>query len=281
MELNYPDYFYKYLPKDTPFFNNPALRVTQREVLNDPFEQSPSDEKFLDELTTEEAIALKAPFKDNSKCSKSLIQKIISKSNAETPTTDFEHGTICFSETYDNLLMWSHYGSEHQGFVVAIDPQHFLEKQKSEARPSGLKIRRVMYRESRPINQSFGFKDYGYGRSHRILSTKSTHWSYEQEWRIQNFQDENLKIAKNEKNEIKIDSYNKKIQLYEIPKEFIKIIIIGARCPTKEMAALKSALATSEDWRHVHLKLAVPDPLDFRLRFLNINVEDLPEVPGA
>ena len=281
MELNYPDYFYKYLPKDTPFFKNPALRVTQREALNDPFEQSPSNEKFLDELTTDEAIALKAPFKDKNKYSKLLIQKFISTNSSQNITADFEHGTICFSETYDNLLMWSHYGSEHQGFVVAIDPQHFLKKQKSEERPSGLKIRRVMYRESRPIKQSFGYYDYFFGRSHKILSTKSTHWSHEQEWRIQNFQDENLTTVKNEKSEIKIDSYNKKIQLYEIPKEFIKLIIIGARCPIREMAALKSSLITNEDWNHVHLKLAVPDPLDFRLRFLNIKVEDLPEVPGA
>lgn len=281
MELNYPEYFYKYLPKDTSFFGNPALRVTQREALNDPFEQSPSDEKFLDGLTTEEVIALKAPFKDNNKYSKSLIQKFISTCSSKNSTTDFEHGTICFSETYDNLLMWSHYGSEHQGFVVAIDPQHFLKKQKSDELPSGLKIRRVMYRESRPTKQSFGYHDYSFGRSHKILSTKSTHWSYEQEWRIQNFQNENLSVARDKNNQIKIDPYNKKIQLYEIPKRSIKLIIIGARCPISKMAALRVSLSKSEDWDHVHLKLAIADPLDFRLRFLNMKIEDLPEIQDA
>lgn len=278
MDLNYPNFFYKYLPHNTRFFENNRLRATQRDSLNDPFEQSPADEKLLNELNSEEISALHIPLKNNHCHSSSLIQKLLLRNKSKSSSEDFEHGTICFSEAYDNLLMWSHYASEHQGFVVGFDPQHFLLQQRSKENPYGLVIRRVTYRESRPILQATGYYDYLIKTPHAVLATKSTHWSYEQEWRIQGFKKENLNFLEDSNHQPIKDNYNKRIQLYEIPKESSKILIIGARCTEQAITRLKASLMSNEGWSHLVIKLAVADPVDFRLRFINLKVEDLPDV---
>lgn len=278
MDLNYPIFFYKYLPQNTQFFDNHKLRATQRDSLNDPFEQSPANEKLIKELTPEEIAALHIPLKNNHQYSNSLIQKLLSRKKPESPNDDFESGTICFSETYDNLLMWSHYASEHQGFVIGMDPQHFLSQQRSKEAPDGLVIRRVTYRESRPVLQASGFHDLLIGTPHAVLATKSTHWSYEQEWRIQHFKKEKLSFAEGGDHQPIKDSYNKRIQLYEIPKESVKVLIIGARCAEQNLIRLKANLIGNEGWNHLVIKLAVADPIDFRLRFINLKIEDLPNV---
>ncbi len=278
MDLNYPNFFYKYLPHNTRFFENHKLRATQRESLNDPFEQSPANEELISKLSPEEISALHIPLKNNQRYSKSLIQKLLATKKTEPINNDFEHGTICFSETYDNLLMWSHYASEHQGFVIGLDPQHFLSQQRSKETPDGLVIRRVTYRESRPILQATGFYDYLIRTPHTVLATKSTHWSYEQEWRIQNFKNEKFSLAEDSDRQVIKDSYNKRIQLYEIPKDSTKILIIGARCAEQTLIRLKANLIDNEGWNHLAIKMAVADPIDFRLRFINLKIEDLPDV---
>ena len=34
-------------------------------------------------------------------------------------------GVICFSQTCDDILMWSHYGNCHRGMVIQFDPNFF------------------------------------------------------------------------------------------------------------------------------------------------------------
>jgi hypothetical protein len=87
-------------------------------------------------------------------------------------------GIYCLSEKKDDLLMWSHYSDSHRGLVVEfkalIENTLFWEAFK------------VIYQEDYPtvsianIIMNIGKAD----EFRKALLTKSSHWAYEQEWRI-------------------------------------------------------------------------------------------------
>lgn len=82
-------------------------------------------------------------------------------------------GVLCLSSTFDNILMWSHYTNSHKGLVVELDiledPDFFLSPVK------------VNYTDAyEPTNY---FQDQ-HSAVKKIISTKSTCWSYEKEVRI-------------------------------------------------------------------------------------------------
>ena len=84
-------------------------------------------------------------------------------------------GVMCFSEVRDDLLMWAHYADSHRGLCLMFDGTadafRFAE--------------RLRYRQKRPRMRVFGeVKD----ASTLAFATKSTHWRYEKEWRLIEFQ---------------------------------------------------------------------------------------------
>jgi hypothetical protein len=83
-------------------------------------------------------------------------------------------GVTCFSETNDNLLMWSHYGGRSKGicleFDATKDPFH-------KAHP-------VTYAEVLPTLDVYSILTRNDAELVRTLfCTKSKHWAYEREWR--------------------------------------------------------------------------------------------------
>lgn len=82
-------------------------------------------------------------------------------------------GISCFSENFDNLLMWAHYATSHSGvclkFDLLADPSFFVTPVK------------VLYSADYPLyNQVRGDDTL----AEKLLNTKSIDWAYEQEWRI-------------------------------------------------------------------------------------------------
>ncbi|WP_228090410.1 DUF2971 domain-containing protein, partial [Vibrio parahaemolyticus] len=86
-----------------------------------------------------------------------------------------DKGVSCFSETNDNLLMWSHYASSAKGFCLEfrtdIEPFEKVRKVNYVANPQ-----QVDY-----VAMMLGGGDYFLDS---FLCTKSSHWSYEKEWRL-------------------------------------------------------------------------------------------------
>ncbi|AEA45614.1 DUF2971 domain-containing protein [Fluviicola taffensis] len=82
-------------------------------------------------------------------------------------------GVTCFSEKPDNFLMWSHYGASHSGVCLKFDWRMHKEYFQGT---------RVVYEDNLPVaeySSSQGFQD----QIPRIVLTKLTHWSYENEVR--------------------------------------------------------------------------------------------------
>lgn len=141
------------------FFKNPSLRLSQRCALNDPFELSP-DQDTLDKILED---AHREDF----------FQQIAEYASDE----GFDDtGIISFTESYNNLLMWSHYADEHKGIVVEFD-YHALKTHFNKILGLNNSIERILYNRERhevlPCTTS----------PKRNLLTKSDDWIYEKEHR--------------------------------------------------------------------------------------------------
>ena len=113
---------------------------------------------------------------------------------------------ICFSESYDSMLMWAHYADYHKGFAlmykkdeiqessvfsvdgerignsVRIEPVAYVEKQLDLTNDVGWYVREnITPKDStyKPVDKSVGVM-----KIRRVLLEKSKEWSYEKEWRV-------------------------------------------------------------------------------------------------
>jgi len=84
-------------------------------------------------------------------------------------------GLISLSEEPDNILLWSHYGNNHQGFSVGLDTNSLIEDYDFDF------IEAINYQSEYPLisgleptNEQF-YKKFFY---------KSSLWEYEREWRV-------------------------------------------------------------------------------------------------
>lgn len=88
-----------------------------------------------------------------------------------------DHGISCFSEVYDDMLMWSYYADGHKGYCLEFDT---LEDPFNNAK-------KVSYVDRiPPFNVSALLEDEGESAHviNTFLATKFKGWSHEREWRI-------------------------------------------------------------------------------------------------
>jgi hypothetical protein len=140
---------------------------------------------------------------------------LLTQSIHEELARHYERGVCCFSSTYRNGLLWSHYGAEHRGLCIGYDLVR-------EPRPV---LSKVVYGGTRIIKTSTllaaivkGDKDAQASVDRDMLLRKARGWSYEREWRLigkQGVQDSPLRL---------------------------KEITFGLRCPPSVMHAVVEAL---------------------------------------
>jgi hypothetical protein len=110
-------------------------------------------------------------------------------------------GILSLTSKNNNLLMWSHYANSHQGFCVGFDKFLLYETTLGEISP-------VLYSDVFP---KVGIFENNVEGLTKILITKSTNWSYEDEYRI-----------------TKINASRK---IFVIPDKAIQEIVLGLKMP--------------------------------------------------
>lgn len=141
------------------------------------------------------------------------LEKIKTKLQRQTEKFLKSSSAICFSETKDNFLMWSHYATKHTGICLefTLDKPSFPYKYNHNSKTSekfqqdfsvwknqGIilteHIRKVTYQTKQPFVNFFQFAfifinenrhnedDVAYEFS-EVFSSKTTPWKYEKEWR--------------------------------------------------------------------------------------------------
>lgn len=78
-----------------------------------------------------------------------------------------ENGLLCFSEDKYNPVQWAHYADNHKGVCLGFEID---EK----------KLRKVKYVSERLVKETLDQPDC----NEKLLTTKFSHWSYEQERRL-------------------------------------------------------------------------------------------------
>lgn len=152
----------------TLFFNYPLLRLGNPNGLNDPFEFS---------LTEAHSNEISAQL-DASGSRENGFREYMNQFKS--------HGIISISETYDNLLMWSHYSDEHRGAVFEFDidelEPYLLFTHKKTENNNDFDFGKINYRKMRKHQNENLSNDLPSVRKHYIF-IKSDEWIYEKEYR--------------------------------------------------------------------------------------------------
>ena len=134
---------------------------------------------------------------------------------------DQDKGLICFSKTWENPVLWGHYGNKHKGIALGFEIDDSVANE-------------VIYSDDLidiPIDTQTNRARPDDKLIDDILRTKFKDWKYENEWRV--FFDL--------KNEVEVDGmffaeFDKDIQLKEV--------ILGPNCTT----VASSVLSTLKDY---------------------------------
>ena len=83
-------------------------------------------------------------------------------------------GLLCFSESWENSVQWSHYADRHRGICLGFDVPNEQIKMVTY-RKSPLRFDLLRFRSDAIYAQDF---------SEKLVSTKFDDWRYEKEWRL-------------------------------------------------------------------------------------------------
>ncbi|WP_444906683.1 DUF2971 domain-containing protein [Microbulbifer sp. SSSA008] len=166
LQANRPLYKYMAWDPSHEFFLSPKLRFTQPGVFNDPFEGQKSSASMLKILEMHN---------ENGAITEQIGH--LKKNGINLVYDDI--GVLCLTTKPDNLLMWSHYAQNHEGFVLELDITHPFFNQKIKKHGSenicsytGTPLK-VQYRTDRYEGS------WTNDSTHNALLVKSVEWSYE------------------------------------------------------------------------------------------------------
>ncbi|MEQ8909388.1 MAG: DUF2971 domain-containing protein [Vicingaceae bacterium] len=177
---------YKYFPDN--FYSYRAISIKglwchHPVKMNDPFEclgfvnRSFSDKQ----LQTLREIFLKSDDKSNRELANKKDNLLIDILNKQRREIIKQYAFCSLSETKDDIKMWSHYASNHKGFVVGFK---FTKNQIDHH------FQKVRYVNKVPQLNVRKFAEFMNGKYHHLsyllsdVSVKSTDWKSEKEWRI-------------------------------------------------------------------------------------------------
>ncbi|MFM1640458.1 DUF2971 domain-containing protein [Aeromonas salmonicida] len=188
---------YKYLSTnvDDKYLENPTFRLSTPNDLNDPFECNIAiDIKNL--LTSNPKVLAEIFYIKTIPVAGEIIRKIIDEINKINLESELKRQSIIsLTETHRDILMWSHYASNHQGTVVGYDVNVIIEHIKKKhpnyseftLEPN---IYKINYRNTRfeDLEYSGGFRKTKSEITRELLkivtTTKSDNWIYEKEHRL-------------------------------------------------------------------------------------------------
>lgn len=149
------------------------LKIALLEDLNDPFELL--------------GIELKT------KANRKFFQELKAEVNSTI-------GFLCFSRSWNNPVLWSHYGDKHYGLCLGFD---LLDEWTKEITYTGDLLKAELeHQEPQNENSDFGLK---------LITTKYEHWRYEDEIRLL------IKLEHSEREDGKyFFSYGNELQLREV-----------------------------------------------------------------
>jgi hypothetical protein len=165
-------------------------------------------------------------------------------------------GILSLSATNKNVLMWSHYARNHEGFVIGFDGRHEY---------FGKSVEKVIYSETRPY-----YDPTINSHEPTIFNTKSIDWAYEQEYRKSMPLVEQIKLDNGNKLSPfnpahKKNSDKNKIFLFDFPMASIHSIILGWKSDSNPEKKIMNSVKKHELDESI-IKKAYPHETKFEMK---------------
>ena len=238
------DILYKYVTSRRaltciPEVGNGTLRATQPASLNDPFECAVMTLYIIRDREDENRRLAKVLTDIND--SRPVAEEDVERARQEygslftrqllTRQLSTKFGIVSFTTNPFHPLMWSHYTTDGSGFVIGYDFTELSKLANSEEY-----LRAVTYGERPP--PIIGPASLASPESNQpiLLSLKSHHWSYEDEWRL--IVELNKTIGTGE-----TDQHGQPINLIRVPNEAVVSVYYTERTPNESVELLQDRLA--------------------------------------
>ena len=238
-------HLYKYMTAERvrtclPEVGDGTLRATQPAALNDPFEcavRALFVEFGRDELRLNHEFAKAL----------SSIPGTTLVTPSDVAWAKEEHGSLYLRDLFTKQLsqrfgivslttdprhplMWSHYTLDGSGFVVGYDVERLRVLSAQEE-----SLRLVRYIDEMVAIESYELLEYPKGALNPLMSLKSEHWSYEEEWRL--IVELNDTIGTGFE-----DSRGLPINLLRVPNEAVVAVYYTERTPVNVVDLVRSRL---------------------------------------
>ena len=140
-------------------------------------------------------------------------EALLPRTHEETRAVIAEFKLLCFSEVFDNILMWAHYSQNHTGVVLEFSCIEKLDSAWGVARPVRYMDRMpLLMDEERLVSLMSGQGKIGVEQIlENSIFVKAVDWAYEREWRIAGGRDKS-------KNTEDIAFYAEEKTLHSTPK---------------------------------------------------------------
>ena len=208
-----------------PEVGDGTLRATQPSALNDPFEcavlpsyvevsEQEGNKRLATTLTNihplrpiRESDVAKAKYEYGSLYLKELLAKQLS----------YRFGIVSFARNPFHPLLWSHYTLDGAGFVVGYDRHQLQQLSRREGA-----LRSVYYAQMQTLIP--GPEVLNEENMNGLLSIKSDHWRYEDEWRLIVELDDTIGTGRT-------DRYCQPVNLLRVPNQAVKSVYYTERTP--------------------------------------------------
>ena len=218
IENNVP-ILYKYMKFEdwNKIHSNFSLAFKHPSIFNDPYDCYPDLIKF-DNVPSSYQIDLiqrRYPNLSISEIDKKIKRKVSTAEWSKLfkeeifPDDYATYRVSCFSENFDNLLMWSHYGLSHTGVCIGFERNKLYNS--FEFSPENITLLKVSYSD---VLESVDYFKDPIKAFRNLFRIKSNLWSYEKEIRII------VVLSQTTLN---------KIEPVPFEKDSIKVIILGSK----------------------------------------------------
>ena len=250
-----------------PEVGDGTLRATQPAALNDPFECAVTTTYVIPDQAEENRELAKVLTEINQ--SKPVTEEDVHRARREygslftrqlfTEQVSTRFGIVSFTADPCHPLMWSHYTTDGSGFVIGYDSEELYKL----TGPVG-SLRKVEYGGQPPLILGPIVLVSPESNLPILLSRKSSHWSYENEWRL--IVELNRTIGTGE-----TDQHGQPINLVQVPNTAVVSVYYTERSPHGAVKLIRRRLADKNN------RYTVESPRKLILSSTSYGYEEAPD----